>query len=274
MAECMATEEHDDKGLREVKAILRGLQRIGDRPPQAESGSESPGDAATHPENPAPHEESLRLPGRSREGAPSQAGNGSRAANTSADRHPAQGKHLAALALTMLAGGTVLVLAGDLFLKYWPGLPSGTPTASNGDAVGAPVATIKPAETIPVPVSPIETGQPVLQPGPGDDRAAPSAVTAAAANPAITNAHELMDSGRIMAAREMLRRPDLAATQEGAWLLARSYDPNYLATIRSPDAPADKQQAAEWYRRWRNIAARNGMVMDDLRLNRIINSMR
>ena len=78
----------------------------------------------------------------------------------------------------------------------------------------------------------------------------------------------------IAAAREMLLRPDLAASQEGAWLLARSYDPSYLATIQSPDASADQQQAEEWYRRWRDIAVRNGMVMDDLRLKRIINSMR
>jgi hypothetical protein len=72
----------------------------------------------------------------------------------------------------------------------------------------------------------------------------------------------------------MLLRPDLAASQDGAWLLARSYDPNYLAAIQSPDASADKRQAEEWYRRWRDIAVRNGMVMDDLRLKRIINSMR
>jgi hypothetical protein len=83
-----------------------------------------------------------------------------------------------------------------------------------------------------------------------------------------------MSSGHIAAAREILVRRDLATSQEGAWLLARSYDPNYLATVQSPDAPADKRQAEEWYRRWRDIAARNGMVMDDLRLKRIINSMR
>jgi hypothetical protein len=84
----------------------------------------------------------------------------------------------------------------------------------------------------------------------------------------------LLESGRILAAREALLRPDLAASQEGAWLLARSYDPSYLATIQSPDASADQQQSEEWYRRWRDIAVRNGMVMDDLRLKRIINSMR
>ena len=83
-----------------------------------------------------------------------------------------------------------------------------------------------------------------------------------------------MDGGHVAAARELLRQPDLLASQEGAWLLARSYDPNYLATVQSPDASPDKRQAEEWYRRWRDIAARNGMVMDDLRLKRIINSMR
>jgi hypothetical protein len=120
------------------------------------------------------------------------------------------------------------------------------------------VVTTEPAGAkISIPALPIESSQPVPRP----------------ANPDITHAHRSMESGHIVAAREVLLRPDLAASQEGAWLLARSYDPTYLATIQSPDASADPRQAEEWYRRWRDIAARNGMVMDDLRLKRIIKSM-
>lgn len=90
---------------------------------------------------------------------------------------------------------------------------------------------------------------------------------------ALGKALRLMDTGHIMEARRLLSRPDLVATQDAAWRLARSYDPNYLAGVPSPDATPDKVQAAEWYRRWRDIGAGNGMVMDDLHLKRIIDSM-
>ncbi len=271
----MAAEENDDKDFREVKAVLRGLQRIGDHLPQVEAASKNPGGAATTLENPANYEDVPRLPGRSSERAPSRAGIRLGDAESLADERPVQGRRLAALALAMLAAGTVIVLAGDLFIKYWPSFPSSRPAAAIGGGVTSAVVTTERAgEKISTPTLPIETSRPVPQAGTIDDRAASWAVTTAPANPDIANAHLLMDSGHIAAAREMLLRPDLAASQEGAWLLARSHDPNYLATIHLPDASADKRQAEEWYRRWRDIGARNGMVMDDLRLKRIIDSMR
>ena len=91
---------------------------------------------------------------------------------------------------------------------------------------------------------------------------------------AVGNAQRLMDAGQIIAARRLLLRPDVAVTQDGTWRLARSYDPNYLAGVPSPDASSDKAEAAEWYSRWRDIGAAYGMTMDDLHLRRIINSMR
>jgi hypothetical protein len=270
----MVAGEDDDKNLREVKAVLRGLQRIGDRPPQVEAASKSPGSAATILENLANREAASRPPGRSRERAPLRAGIRLGDAESLADKRPVQGKRLAALALAMLAAGTVIILAGDLFLKYWPSLPSSRPAAAiSGGTTSAVVTTEHAGAKISTPQLPIETDQPVPQTGAIDDRAVSSAVTAAPTNPAIVNAHELMDSGHIVAAREMLLRPDLAASQDGAWLIARSYDPNYLATIKSPDASADKRQAEEWYRRWRDIAVRNGLVMDDPQLKRLIGSM-
>jgi hypothetical protein len=271
----MAAEEDDDKDLREVNAVLRRLQRIGDHLPQVEAAGKDPGGAATTVENLANYEDVSRPPGRSRERAPSRAGIRSGGAESLADKRPVQGRRLAALALAMLAAGAVMLLAGDLFLKYWSSFPSSRPAAAISGGVTSAVVTTERAEAkISTPTSPVETSQPVPQTGAIDDRAASLAATSAPANPDIANAHLLMDSGHIAAAREMLLRPDLAASQDGAWLLARSYDPNYLAAIQSPDASADKRQAEEWYRRWRDIAVRNGMVMDDLRLKRIINSMR
>jgi hypothetical protein len=267
----MAAKEGDDKDLREVKAVLRDLQRIGNHLPRVEAASKTPG--STIREHPAEPEDVLRLPVRSGERASSPAGIRSRAVESAADKRPVQGRRLAALALAMLAAGTVIVLAGDLFLRYWPSFAPSRPAAAISSEVTPTVVTTERAG--------VETSTPTMpktsQPVPADaidDRAASSAVTTAPVNADITNVQLLMSGGHIVAAREILRRPDLAASQEGAWLLARSYDPNYLATIRSPDASADRGQAEEWYRRWRDIAVRNGMVMDDLRLKRIINSMR
>jgi len=233
----MAAEEDDHRDLREVKTVLRSLRRIGDHLLQVEATGKNPGSAATALENPANGGDVSRPPDRSGKRVPSRAGIGSGDAESMGDKQPVRGRRLGALALAMLAAGTVIVLAGDLFLKYWPSFPSSTPAVAISGGVTSAV------------------------------------VTAGPANPDIAKAHQLMDSGRIVAARQMLLRPDLAASQEGAWLLARSYDPNYLATIQSPDASADQQKAEEWYRRWRDIAVRNGMVMVDLRLKRIISSM-
>ena len=82
-----------------------------------------------------------------------------------------------------------------------------------------------------------------------------------------------MDAGKIMAARGLLQQPTLSSSRDAAWLLARSYDPNYLATIKSPDASGDKEKATEWYRRWRDIGALNGVPMDDVRLKRLIETL-
>jgi hypothetical protein len=252
----------DDKGLREVKSILQDLQHIGARPL-------------------TPSRQDVSQPsGRSGEHAPARGGTKSGEAKSLPDRRPVQGRLLAALALTMLAAGAVIVLASDLFLKYRGsaavrGSDRGSPAvATSGDRGSSAVATTeRAAETMATPSPPIETTPPAPKSDAIDDSASISAPPPPP-HPDIDKAHELMDSGRIAAARTILQRPDLAASQEGAWLLARSYDPNYLASIRSSDASADRRQAEEWYRRWRDIAARNGLVMDDMRLKRIIDSMR
>jgi hypothetical protein len=247
----MAAEEDGHKKLQEVRTVLQGLQRIGDHLPPAVTASKNPGSVAT---------------ALSRTGVRSGA-----AESPAGGRQPVQGKRLGALALAMLAGGTVIVLAGDLFVKYWPSSPPSGPAATGDGGDPAVVTAERTGGKTSAP--PVDSGRPAPQAGTVDVRAPTPAVPPATANPSVDNAHLLMDGGHIVAAREMLSRPDLSASQEGAWLLARSYDPSYLMTIRSPDAPADQRQAEEWYRRWRDIAGRNGMVMDDQRFQRIINSM-
>jgi hypothetical protein len=162
----------------------------------------------------------------------------------------AQKKRLGAFALATIATGTVAMLASEMFLKYWPADPtSQTATAS------APVP-------LPAARGAVQTAVPSV-----------AAAPPAPPSPAVTSAKKMMDSGKITAARELLMQPFLASTQDGAWLIARSYDPNYLASVASPDAVGDKAKAAEWYGRWRDIGARNGVPMDNAQLRRLVESL-
>jgi hypothetical protein len=84
----------------------------------------------------------------------------------------------------------------------------------------------------------------------------------------------LMSAGQVQAAREELLRLALEDSVDAAWALARSYDPNFLATIRGADAGPDIAEAARWYRRWHAISVKQGLVADSVSVDRIIRSMR
>jgi hypothetical protein len=161
-----------------------------------------------------------------------------------------QQKRLGAFALATIATGAVAMLASEMFIKYWPADPAGQPTTAGATPPPPPVR------------APVQTAA-----------TAAAAVAPAPPSPAVTSAKKMMDSGKIKAARELLLQPFLASTQDGAWLIARSYDPNYLATVASPDAAGDKAKAAEWYGRWRDIGARNGVPMDNAQLRRLVESL-
>jgi len=84
----------------------------------------------------------------------------------------------------------------------------------------------------------------------------------------------LMSAGQVQAAREELLRLAVEDSVDAAWALARSYDPNFLATIRGADAGPDIAEAARWYRRWHAISVKQGLVADSVSVDRIIRSMR
>jgi hypothetical protein len=190
-------------------------------------------------------------------------------------QRPVQGKRLGALALAMIAAGTVIVLAIDLLFKYWPPSPTSKQATLTDSKANPPPAGNAGAGLSAAGPS-LKTGQPPKpQIAPESGAAAPvSAIPDPRIGPLIENARQQMEAGHIAAARKMLLQPAFAASQDAAWLVARSFDPNYLATIQSADAAADKVQAEEWYRRWRDIGARNGAGMDDARLKRLIDAMR
>jgi len=80
-------------------------------------------------------------------------------------------------------------------------------------------------------------------------------------------------AGRVRAARDALIRIQDQGSADMAWMLARSYDPNFLGEIARRDAEPDVVEAARWYRIWYSRAVTDGLVADSVSLERIIRSM-
>jgi hypothetical protein len=93
------------------------------------------------------------------------------------------------------------------------------------------------------------------------------------ATAALHVASELMASGQVRAARDVLLGVTNQESADVAWALARSYDPNFLVTISAGDASPDVAEATRWYRAWYDIAVKQGLVADSVSLDRIIRSM-
>ena len=92
--------------------------------------------------------------------------------------------------------------------------------------------------------------------------------------PALQVAVGLMTAGRVQAAREELLRLAPEDSPDAAWALARSHDPNFLATIPEADAGPNVAEATRWYRTWYAVSVKQGLVADSVSLDRIVRSMR
>ena len=78
----------------------------------------------------------------------------------------------------------------------------------------------------------------------------------------------------MQAARKQLLGSVSEGAADVAWMLARSYDPNFLAAIPAADADPDIEQATRWYRAWYAAAVSQGLVPNSVSVERIIGSMR
>jgi hypothetical protein len=114
----------------------------------------------------------------------------------------------------------------------------------------------------------VETAMPRPEP----QERLPSPVLGGEPSPVMTDAQSLLDAGRVVEARRTLTGAPVT-TPEVALILARSYDPNYLRQIPNADAAPDPQEAERWYRKWRDIAAEKGLVLEPERFDRIIRAM-
>jgi hypothetical protein len=83
----------------------------------------------------------------------------------------------------------------------------------------------------------------------------------------------LLSAGRVQTARKQLLTIVSEDSADVAWVLARSYDPNFLGTVQGSDAQPDIAQATRWYRTWHAAAIKQGLVTESVSLERIIGAM-
>lgn len=185
---------------------------------------------------------------------------------------PANTSEMAKSAPTIGTDGSVIVQSATISRA------DDTPTAvaKPGPQTAPPKAPDRPTIGAVDPVTPPAGPQaaPATPPLPGLSARTFDPAKAALERPALEAAQGLLASGKVSAARQQL----LALTADGsadvAWALARSYDPNYLATLSGADTGPDIEEAARWYRRWYAAAVRQGLVADSVSIERIIRSMR
>lgn len=105
--------------------------------------------------------------------------------------------------------------------------------------------------------------------------AAPEPASAAPAGEAavLSEARALLTNGEVAAARGRLLASSPEANASLAFLLAQSYNSNYLRALPKADSPPSKAEAERWYRTWYDLAARSGLEMDNARFQRIIKSL-
>jgi hypothetical protein len=235
----MNQSKHDDLNLAEVKAVLGRLQQISRK--RSGAGAPAAKGGAAVPGAPPP--------------APADGGSSGRPAGTAFVSYVMNGPaHVRATALIVVLLAFFSGLA--LFVSVGRPVPVKEPPAVREQPSAGEPATVAARGNPPPAAAPAQEVQKPPQ----------RAATTEAAS-------ELMASGQVRAAREVLLRIVQDGSADVAWALARSYDPNYLVTIRGADAKPDVAEATRWYRTWFDIAVKQGLVADSVSLDRIIRSM-
>lgn len=95
-------------------------------------------------------------------------------------------------------------------------------------------------------------------------------------NPVIAEARVLIENGKIISARKLLlseieKDPKQA---EIPFILAQTYDPNYLKDLQSFDAEAELGAARQWYETWYKVARNSANPPSPEKLDKILNALR
>jgi hypothetical protein len=89
----------------------------------------------------------------------------------------------------------------------------------------------------------------------------------------LADARRLLSAGDVILARKRLLAGAPESQAELAFMLAQSYDPNYVRTLATANGLPDRAEAERWYKKWYELAVGSGLEMDNGRLKRIINAM-
>src|SRR5947209_11627565 len=198
-----------DPKLGEVRAVLERLQTFAADPDSTQPPSEATNGAAFKGHATSAHQSGAHEPGAHRSGEPE-----SGESDSSSDR--SIGKRRAPAAIGLGIAGTVVIVLGVVWLIVSPG--------NRGELSAAATPDVTPAGRA---IS--ERDAPVKEPLP----------PARPPRAAIATAQDLLSRGQVQAARKQLLGLASADAADVAWMLARSYDPNFLATLSSADGSPD-----------------------------------
>lgn len=128
----------------------------------------------------------------------------------------------------------------------------------------------------------VALAQPETAPEPAGTTAVPPVLETTAAAPAIAQTvailkktEALIGAGEMAAARQLLlAHAETTASADIALALAKSYDANVLTGLGDPSIKPDAAEAERWYRRWYELAVRDGMAADPKRLERLVRSLK
>jgi hypothetical protein len=233
-----------DPKLGEVRAVLERLQTFAADPDSTQPPAEASNGAALNGHATSAHKPDAHEPGAREPGVHQPRKDDSAI-------HESVGKRRAPAAIGLGIAGTVVIVLGVVWLIVSPG--------NRGELSAAATPDVTPAGRA-ISERDASVKQPVLA-------ARPSRA-------AIDAAQDLLSRGQVQAARKQLLQLSSADAADVAWMLARSYDPNFLVTLPSADGRADIEQAARWYRIWHDAAVKQGLVPNSVSVDRIIGSMR
>ncbi len=135
-------------------------------------------------------------------------------------------------------------------------------------------------DAMPALVAPRTVGlrEPVPEAEPEPELIPALATVATPSAPAVADvaarARSLLEAGQVQEARALLLGTTDAESADVAWILARSFDGNYLQSLGKVDATADSAEARRWYERWFDRAKRKGSVDKTVRLDRLLQSLK
>jgi hypothetical protein len=178
--------------------------------------------------------------------------------------HESVGMWRAPAAIGLGIAGMVVILLGVVWLIVSPG--------NRGELSAAATPDVTPAGRAISERDPPAANPPAAKEG--DASAKQPLPPARPWRAAIDTAQDLLSRGQVQAARKQLLGLASADATDVAWMLARSYDPNFLVTLPSADGAGDVEQATRWYRIWHAAAVKQGLVPNSVSVERIIGSMR